>query len=352
MVRIKFFHNVEVKLHFSLEDEKATNVIYLLKFPNKKYYVGQTSNKNGLINRIKCHCHTPFKKKQDNKYMKNVIKKYMAFDVFLLKKCSKNELDFYEEFYISFLKRVLLNKESGGHSNKKLNKTTKEKISKTLKQYFAKNEPKRKSVLMYDLYGNLIKKFISSKEASEYMGINIKNIWQSCEKEKTCSGYQFRYDVSKKNIKIFSKNGFYEKTFKEKPEFYEVKINDENIKYDTLYEYSLDGEYITQHYVFDMNKNEVNCIVASIKRNLLYKNHQWSLIKLEKMPPSLSRYEKVSKSNGKRVEQIDKDGNVVKVWDSAMSAGRELGMKQPKNIQLVCVGKRKTCGGFKWRYID
>lgn len=38
----------------------------------------------------------------------------MLFDVFLLKKCKIEELDFYESFYISILRKRLVNIENGG----------------------------------------------------------------------------------------------------------------------------------------------------------------------------------------------------------------------------------------------
>ena len=66
--------------------------------------------------------------------------------------------------------------------------------------------------------------------------------------------------------------------------------------------------------------------------------------------------EKISKAlkgnvNGaKRVEQIDKNTlEVIKVWDSLSEAGRHLNI-QVNSISVVCKGKGKTAGGYKWRY--
>lgn len=128
--RLKKFHDVNVYLHFPLSLEKETNFIYLLKFPNGKYYVGQTCDKTGVITRIKQHCHAAFKKKQDNVYKNRIIKKYMLFDVFLLKKCKIEELDFYESFYISILRKRLVNIENGGKKIKILAIRAKRKLVK------------------------------------------------------------------------------------------------------------------------------------------------------------------------------------------------------------------------------
>jgi len=40
-----------------------------------------------------------------------------------------------------------------------------------------------------------------------------------------------------------------------------------------------------------------------------------------------------------------------KVYDSCSSAGRELSIKS-SHIKEVCNGKRKTCGGYHWEYVD
>lgn len=53
----------------------------------------------------------------------------------------------------------------------------------------------------------------------------------------------------------------------------------------------------------------------------------------------------------KRMEvcQIDLDGNLIKIWDFAGEA--ESILKIPKGkISAVCLGQRKTTGGFKWKY--
>lgn len=49
------------------------------------------------------------------------------------------------------------------------------------------------------------------------------------------------------------------------------------------------------------------------------------------------------------VLQLDKDGNVVKKWECIKDAERVLGIHAP-NILKCCNGKRKTTGGFIWKY--
>lgn len=54
--------------------------------------------------------------------------------------------------------------------------------------------------------------------------------------------------------------------------------------------------------------------------------------------------------SGKKVAQLDLNGNVVKIYNSSRQASLELGISQG-NISLCCNGKRRTTNGFKWKYI-
>ena len=53
----------------------------------------------------------------------------------------------------------------------------------------------------------------------------------------------------------------------------------------------------------------------------------------------------------KRVAQYDKQGNLIKIWDCSMDIQRELEIAQG-NICNCCKGKRKSAGGFVWRYAE
>jgi group I intron endonuclease len=53
----------------------------------------------------------------------------------------------------------------------------------------------------------------------------------------------------------------------------------------------------------------------------------------------------------KSVYQLDLDGNIIKLWLFSGEAEAELKITKGK-ISEVCLGKRKTTGGFKWVYKD
>lgn len=66
--------------------------------------------------------------------------------------------------------------------------------------------------------------------------------------------------------------------------------------------------------------------------------------------------ERVAKANrnhvalSKPVGQYTKTGEFVKVWPSTNEVERQRGFAH-QSISLVAQGKRKTCGGFVWKYV-
>lgn len=51
------------------------------------------------------------------------------------------------------------------------------------------------------------------------------------------------------------------------------------------------------------------------------------------------------------MEEWSMEDNFIKEWDSAIVAGKTLGLSQG-NISSFCLGKKKRnkCGNFKWKY--
>ena len=52
-----------------------------------------------------------------------------------------------------------------------------------------------------------------------------------------------------------------------------------------------------------------------------------------------------------RVIQYDKQRNYIKTWDSIIKASRTLNIHK-NGIQDCCKGRKKTAGGYIWRYAD
>lgn len=49
------------------------------------------------------------------------------------------------------------------------------------------------------------------------------------------------------------------------------------------------------------------------------------------------------------VAQFSKDGKLLRIWRSIKEAGETLGIDRP-SITNTCLGKRKTAGGYVWKY--
>lgn len=64
-----------------------------------------------------------------------------------------------------------------------------------------------------------------------------------------------------------------------------------------------------------------------------------------------TRNERASKANSKPVLQYTKEGTCVREWPSTMEVTRQIGIAY-QHICSCCNGKRKTAGGFVWRYKD
>lgn len=62
-----------------------------------------------------------------------------------------------------------------------------------------------------------------------------------------------------------------------------------------------------------------------------------------------TRQKNVEHSQNKIVNQYDTSGNYIQSFESAKLAGETTGV-DPSAISKVCLGKRKTAGGFIWKY--
>ena len=74
--------------------------------------------------------------------------------------------------------------------------------------------------------------------------------------------------------------------------------------------------------------------------------HKYNMANQKRIEHILMFHEK----NSLKVVQLTKDDKVIKVWDSVKLASKELGLLT-SGIYAVCVKQKKTCGGYKWKYV-
>lgn len=91
------------------------------------------------------------------------------------------------------------------------------------------------------------------------------------------------------------------------------------------------------------NKREVNHKDGN-KQNNCVNNLEWVTISENQLH---SYY--VLKNNIKSVIQYDLKGNFIKEWDAIMTASKTLNIFH-SNISSCCNNKRKTAGGYIWKY--
>jgi hypothetical protein len=106
------------------------------------------------------------------------------------------------------------------------------------------------------------------------------------------------------------------------------------------------------------NKPFINHIDA-IRDNNNVNNLEWCTssenakhaFKLGRRTSPMGLQGRIGKMNplSKKVSQLTREGNLIKVWDSISDVRRELGFIG-SNISCVCKGRMKTYKNFKWEY--
>ena len=90
------------------------------------------------------------------------------------------------------------------------------------------------------------------------------------------------------------------------------------------------------------NNNVTNLEWATCSENIqhAYRNNLFT--------NQLESLKKIQKNNEKSVLQYDLNGNFIKEWESIKEAKKEL--KVSSHISCCCNGKRKTAGGYIWKF--
>lgn len=95
------------------------------------------------------------------------------------------------------------------------------------------------------------------------------------------------------------------------------------------------------------NKPEVNHINCNKKDNRV-SNLEWSTSSENSKHAYDNNLKNVSRS--KRVARINDEGKILEIFNSAREASNSYNLTHD-GVSAVCRGKRKTCGGMKWKYI-
>lgn len=120
-----------------------------------------------------------------------------------------------------------------------------------------------------------------------------------------------------------------------------------------VYCYNLNGEFLKQYESLSDAERQTGInnsnISRAIKTQGRTKEYLWSYEKLANLTP-YKRKVGVIVPKGKKVEQLDLNGNVLNQFESLKQAEEATGVNLG-SISLVCNNKRKTAGGYIWRFI-
>lgn len=100
------------------------------------------------------------------------------------------------------------------------------------------------------------------------------------------------------------------------------------------------------------NKPEIDHI-STLKTDNMVENLRWVTTKENSNNPLTLKHRSESKMSTKNarhrsVLQYDVNGNFIREWDTITEAEKTLNITH--KIHYVCQGKRKTCGGYIWKY--
>jgi len=368
--------------------------IYALKDPNtnKIRYVGKSNNP---VKRLYDHIHSCYiTHTHKNKWIQSLLKENKKPIVEILEEVNILEWQFYEKYWINKLKKEgekLTNIDEGGNGLEKHSFNTKEKmklrhkefpnynkcrdkiyliakedlyqkyivenlsindckiffntsastILTNLKEYNIKKDKfiwqkqcknktpvkgrilERNIVLQYDLEGNLISKHSGIKSAAKSINKNCGSISRCClGKAKTAYGYIWKYEKDEIDINDFVNN-----------------LESEKMK--RVYQYTLDGNFITEYKSLTDARN-----ITGIKIQMSSKssgNFIWKYNKLE----NIDKYTSKQKINP--VIQFDLNDNFIAEYKSMQQAAK-LTNSNSNGIYYCCIGKYKYSNNFIWKF--
>lgn len=116
--------------------------------------------------------------------------------------------------------------------------------------------------------------------------------------------------------------------------------------------YDLDGNYITQYKNAKVCAEQIGVSYSTIQQVLHQTRPTCKKLQLKYIDDDRKITKFKSRQGGKiPIYQLTKDKQIIKEWESAVIAARELNL-DASTITKCLKGKLKTHGNFSWRYKD
>lgn len=190
---------------------------------------------------------------------------------------------------------------------------------------------KGKPVYQFDLFGNFIQDFCSAHEAARQTGIDFSSICSCCRKEKkNTKNFQWSYEKNDASITDIRNEVIYR----------ERRVLQYDKNENLLQTYSTLSEAAT---ATGIAKSTISNVCKGIGKTA--GGFIWRYEDITNPKDNI-----VPKHHKKRVAQYDKNGNFIAEYDSLTIASQKTNINTG-NIGQVCNNKRKTAGGFIWKYI-
>ena len=182
------------------------------------------------------------------------------------------------------------------------------------------------AVVQYTLDGEFVKEWSRIKDAAKAINVNGSSISCACLGfSNTIGEYQWRFKGDKSPGKT-------------------------SLRFKMICQYDETGNFIKRWDKIADASKDLDIPAGNIVNTCKYKvksagGYQWRY-EGDEPPSSLIR-----RTNGKKVNQINKNGDIIKTWNSLLEASRNLNMHS-SGINNACNGKIKTSGGYYWEYVQ
>lgn len=88
------------------------------------------------------------------------------------------------------------------------------------------------------------------------------------------------------------------------------------------------------------------------KSNNAADNLEWCTNSMNQLHAWANKLNRYTGTKDVKVVQMDEDGNTIKVWNSMHDAERMLPKVTVGHLWSCVNGKRKHCGGYRWKYYE